>query len=134
MKRSFSVGQLVAVRPADPDLKDKTFLGLFMGEVALGLAVHVEDNPDGTIEIQRRQYSPMFFVPELGRMIFGYESWWSQIDTIDQFRQITTKEIRDLWYVKCLRALLRQRSERNRIYKRILRRKRYRRRALGLVD
>lgn len=44
-------------------------------------------------------------VPELKKIIFGMESWWDEIDSVDEVSDITGSIIADIWYVKMLREM-----------------------------
>ena len=44
-------------------------------------------------------------MPDLKRLVMGYESWWGIIESEEQLRQITNFDIENIWYVKALKAL-----------------------------
>ena len=44
-------------------------------------------------------------MPELKRVVYGCESWWHEIESIDEFKKITNEDIENTWYVKLLRAM-----------------------------
>lgn len=71
-------GVFVSIRPCKPEYKDKTYLGLYIGEIAIGLTVKREDLEGGNVEltIERTMYNPAIFVFALNKVIFGIESWW----------------------------------------------------------
>lgn len=48
------------------------------------------------------------FVPALGRIVRGMESWWSPIDSPDQLKDITDADIDAQPAVQALRALAEQ--------------------------
>jgi hypothetical protein len=93
----------VAVRPCSDDAEGKTFLGYLLGDLAQSASVSL--TRDGTLNIGFGAHNPAMFVPDLGRVVMGYESWWSQIKTEADLRQITDADITNVWYVKALAAL-----------------------------
>ena len=94
-------GQLVKVRPCDEQYENKTFIGILLGDLPYMNSVMFKDeNKELTI------YSvsnPAIFVPELKKIIFGMESWWSRVNSIDDIKDITDEDIENTWYVKLLR-------------------------------
>lgn len=100
-------GTFVSVRPCNPEYKDKTYLGLYIGEIALGFSVQREKLEDETeaLTIERTMYNPSIFVFALNKVIFGIESWWGVIRSEDDLREISDADINDVWYVKALKQL-----------------------------
>lgn len=103
LRHGRGVGTWVAVRPCDPALDNKTYLGILMGDMPIGnmttytpskkvLAVIIKDNP-------------AIYVPDLKRLIYGIESWWSPIESPDDLKKITDQDIQNVWYVKALNEL-----------------------------
>jgi hypothetical protein len=57
-------------------------------------------------------YNPAIFVPELNKVIFGYESWWSEITTEEELNNVITDHtIENVWYVKLLKSMLNANKE-----------------------
>ena len=82
----------------------KTYLGLYLGELPTQISVsHIKDK--STLEIMPSMCNPAILVPKLGKIIFGYESFWSFIKTEDDFEDITEDEIENVWYVQALKAI-----------------------------
>ncbi len=97
-------GFLVKVRPCDKELEGKTFLGIYLGEVAL--SIRATYNADArTIGISPTMHNPAMWVPALGRVIYGCGSWWGRIKTEADLRQISDADIDSVWYVQALRSL-----------------------------
>lgn len=90
----------VAVRPVDDE---KTYLGLLIGEYPIGFS-GIYAIKDQKLTVMGRT-NPMIFIPELERVVFGYESWWGRIKSEDQLKQITDADIQNVWYVKALKTL-----------------------------
>jgi hypothetical protein len=101
-------GDFVRVRPILPDNDPddgKTFLGVIIGEMATGVSLNRHRDTPGLIEVGFYAHNPMIFVPDLARVVFGYESWWGRINSPDDLRQITDATINNVWYVQALKAL-----------------------------
>lgn len=101
--RAGSVGRLVKVRPCGDDGGGKTFLGFFLGELAISPSVSF----DLKTKVMRVSTvgNPAIFVPDLVRIVWGAESFWSLIDTEEDLRDITDETINEQWYMKALRRL-----------------------------
>lgn len=101
-------GDFVAIRPifADGDPRDgKTYLGVVIGELATSVSMSRKSDDDTIAVVGHSVHNPMIFVPDLKRVVFGYESWWGRIETPDDLRQITDADINNVWYVQALKAL-----------------------------
>lgn len=97
-------GAFVAVRPCDKELKNKTFLGIYIGEVALSQSVSFH-RETGVLNISPGMYNPAIWVPDLKRVVFGCGSWWGVLKTPDDLKQITDADIDNIWYVKAMRSV-----------------------------
>jgi hypothetical protein len=94
-------GTPVKVRPCNKKFGDKTYFGILIGDVATSLS-HSIDN-DGNLTASFGQYNPAIIIPELGEIVFGYESWWEKIWSKEELDKVITDEtIRNVWYVKML--------------------------------
>ena len=100
---SGSIGKFVAIRPCAEEYKDKTFLGLYVGNLPLGLACSIDD--DGTLTVCKNFHNPAIYVFDLKKIIYGAESWWGEIETEDDLRKISNEDIENIWYVKALREM-----------------------------
>ena len=98
-------GAWVAVRPRDDECKDKTFLGVYLGDLAVSGTGASFDPTTGTLTFKPGYGNPAMWVPDLNRVVMGYESWWGVIESPDGMRQITNKDIDNVWYVKALKAM-----------------------------
>lgn len=98
-----SVGKLVKIRPCGEEYENKTYLGLFLGELPISNHVSYSENKKelkvGFIN------NPAIFVFELNKIIYGNESWWGIIDSPEKLNEITDKDINDVWYVKLMKEL-----------------------------
>ncbi len=95
-------GSLVSIRPVADEYDNKTFLGIYLGVMTTGNMVEFKD---GVLHISLGHYNPAIFVPDLGKTIFGYESWWGEIESEEQLRKITDDDIQNVWYVKALKQI-----------------------------
>jgi len=99
-----SPGRLVAVRPCSKNPDNKTFLGLYLGELMVDFMWEYEK--DTKVVHLLPHYNPAILIPEQNRVVWGMDSWWSEIESADKLRQITNKVIQDTWYVKLLQEQL----------------------------
>jgi hypothetical protein len=93
----------VRIRPCDAACEGKTYLGWLLGDFARSSVAQL--HKDGTLAISMAMHNPAIFVPDLGRVVYGCESWWSPIETPEDLRQITDATIENVWYVKALKDL-----------------------------
>jgi len=93
------MGALVKVRPCGEEYGNKTYLGFLIGEIALGSSITTIDDK---IQLNFSSYNPAMFVPELKKVIYGAGSWWSEIESEEELKEITNDDIENVWYVKLL--------------------------------
>lgn len=96
-------GALVKIRPCKEEYGNKTYLGILLGEADIGLRVGYNKKTQKLAIV--RQYNPAIWVPELKKVIYGYESWWGIIESEEELREITDEEINNVWYVKILKEI-----------------------------
>jgi len=96
-------GALVSVRPCGEKYGDKTYLGILLGD--LPLQVYASYNKESK-ELEIGGYSnPAIFVPELKEIVWGCGSWWGNIKSEEELRQISDDDIQNVWYVKMLKSM-----------------------------
>ena len=97
---SSNVGAWVAVRPASGT---ETYLGVYLGDFI------VECFPSYNLKNKKISLfphsNPAMWVPDLNRVVWGYESWWRVIKSPESLRQITDGDIHNVWYVKALKDM-----------------------------
>lgn len=99
-------GDLVRVRPCGEKYENKTYIGILLGEADTGLMI---SHNDETKELSiHRHYNPAIFVPELKEIIYGYESWWGKIDSVEELEDILDEDIENVWYVKLLKEMIKE--------------------------
>ena len=96
-------GKPCEVRPCGKEYGDKTYLGIYLGELPCWLYTSFHTDT-GILETQAAN-TPAIFVPELKKIIFGAESYWRILDTPGDFAGISEAEIDNLWYVKAFRGM-----------------------------
>lgn len=97
--------ELVRIRPCDPALGGKTFLGLYLGDMATRAGCSFNRETE-VLEIYVGSYNPAIWIPSLQRIVFGFESWWGAIETEEQLAEITDDSIGKIWYVQAMKAML----------------------------
>lgn len=97
------VGSLVAVRPCGEEYQKKTYLGFYIGELPIQVMVNYKEK-NGILRIDTLD-NPAMFVPELGKIIFGCGSWWHEIKSEDELKQISDQDINNVWYMKLLKKM-----------------------------
>ena len=100
---STKVGRLVGIRPVNEQYDGKTFLGIYLGDLPVQniVALHKEE----AVLVVSPHMNPAIFVPELDKIIYGYESWWGEIKSEEELHQITDEDIQNVWYVRALKQL-----------------------------
>ena len=88
---------LVAVRLVEDD---KTYLGIYIGDLATSATMQVTDKG---IQFQWSGYNSAILVPELNRLVHGYESWWTPIESEEDLKEISDADIPNQWYVQMLK-------------------------------
>lgn len=96
-------GTLCEIRPCGEEYKDKSYLGIYLGELPINIATSYDE--DTGILRNRTVNNPAIFVPELKKIIYGCESWWREIESADDFAGISDEDIENTWYVGLLKKL-----------------------------
>jgi hypothetical protein len=87
---------LVKVRPCGEKYKNKTYVGFLLGDAALSSAISIEDDK---ITCEWSFFNPAIYLPEFGDIVYGAESWWSEIESEAELKEITDMDIQNVWYV-----------------------------------
>jgi len=96
----------VAVRPCAAEGEPtRTHLGIYIGDIAtyVGADYHPKT---GMVGLHVAGHNPAIWVPDLGRIVYGYESWWRQLKKPEDLTQIKDADIDNVFYVQAYRALL----------------------------
>lgn len=96
-------GALCEVSPCGEEYEGKSYIGIYLGDLPTG--IHSSFDRTSGILTNRTIGNPAIFVPELRKIVWGYESWWREIKSIEDFKGITKEDIENTWYVRSARAL-----------------------------
>lgn len=98
----------VRVRPCSDE---KTYFGILLGDFPHNSCVEYREEKKELRVCYMT--NPCILIPELKRVVFGAESWWSKIDESDisDIPEISDSCIDDQWYVKLLRTLINKEGE-----------------------
>lgn len=100
----YKIGDLCAVRPVTDNPENKSYLGVYLGDLPTGVMHYIkEDELIPTIGAFNR--NPAIYCFELKRVVMGYESWWTKLDRVEDFKEITNADIDSVWYVQILKAM-----------------------------
>lgn len=95
------IGCLVAVRPCGEEYGNKTFCGFLLGD--LPIYNHITFNSEtGELHVFPHR-NPAIFVPELKKIVYGCESWWHEITSVEELKDISDSDIDNTWYVQLLK-------------------------------
>lgn len=97
-------GTPVKVQPCGERFGGKTYFGILVGDVATSISHSIDKDENLTASFGH--YNPAIIIPELGEIVFGYESWWGEIESKEELdKAITDETIRNVWYVKMLSSM-----------------------------
>lgn len=96
------IGCLCEIKPCGEEYKNKSYIGFYLGD--LPIAIHTSFSRDTRILKNSTMNNPAIFVPELKKIIYGCESWWREIESVDDFTSISEEDIENTWYVKLLKS------------------------------
>lgn len=96
-------GSLVAIRPCAKEYNEKTYIGIYIGYLPIQILTSYKESTGQLINSTMN--NPAIFVPELKKIIYGCESWWKTIRSVDEFSKISNEDINNTWYVKLLQSL-----------------------------
>ena len=99
------IGELVKIRPCAEEYKGKTFVGILLGDLIT--SPHISYNNETKVLNINAMTNPAIFVPELNKIVYGYESWWGEIKDKNDLSDIniSDEDIENVWYVKMLKTL-----------------------------
>lgn len=95
--------QFVRVRPCGEEYGGRTYLGIFLGDM-VDFANVYRRGETKVLEVLQCT-NPAMYVPELGKIIWGRESFWSRIASEADFKDITDEEQQNVFYMRWLREL-----------------------------
>lgn len=90
-----TTGDLVKIRPCGEEYDNKIYLGIFMGEVGIKpYIIYYSESQE--LEL-KTMLNPMIYIPELKKCVFGFESCWDKINSEEELKNITDKDINNIW-------------------------------------
>lgn len=96
-------GELCEISPCGKEYEGKSFIGIYLGDLPISITSSYHRDTgvleNGTVN------NPAIFVPDLKKIIYGCESWWRTIESIEDFKGISIEDIENTWYVKLLKAM-----------------------------
>lgn len=103
-KSLYPCGQPVIVRPCEDNEEKKTYFGILLGELpTTPMCRYVKYS--GILELYQDS-NPAIFIPDLKKIVYGYESWWQKIETKeDSAKAITDEAIQNTWYIRLLQNM-----------------------------
>jgi hypothetical protein len=101
--RDEDIGKFVRISPCGKEYQEKTYLGLYLGELPVGFQItHNSETKELKVSFN---INPAMFVFDLNKIIYGCESWWGFIESENDLKAITDADIENVWYVKALKML-----------------------------
>lgn len=98
------IGELVAVRPCDPDFGNKTYLGILAGEIPVQIGLQYAES-EKELRVYQMWSNPLIIIPSANAAVYGYESWWRPIESADDLSDITDEQIMSQPYMAALAKL-----------------------------
>lgn len=86
-----TIGTWVSINPCGEEYKNQTYLGILIGDLPLQTFVSFKENT-GELIVDTMK-NPCIYVPALKKIIYGAESWWTEIDSPEDIKDITNKDI-----------------------------------------
>lgn len=111
LRSLYSCGKLVRISPCGEEHKGKTYLGILLGDLPIG--AHVSFNRESKMLKISPHSNPGIFVPELKKIIYGCESWWGEIESPEELKNITSEEIENTWYIRLLKDMAKEEEQRD---------------------
>jgi len=94
-------GTMVAVRPCADKYEGKTYLGMYLCAAPTSI---IGRQVGEKIILKMSDYTnPAIYIPDLDEIVWGYGSWWGEIESEEQLREITNEDIQNIWYVQALK-------------------------------
>lgn len=107
----YESGSLCEVQPCAEEYAGKSYLGFYLGDLPIGIVTSYRRD---TCEINiSTMNNPAIFVPELGKIIYGCESFWREIEDVSDFKGISEEEIQNTWYVKAVKEMFKGRKKKD---------------------
>lgn len=102
-------GEIVEIRPCAEEYNNKSFIGIYIGD--LPMMISSSYNKATKAITTQAIPNPAIFVPELKKIIFGAESFWRKLDSIEDFKGISDTDINNTWYMQLMKNMMSDREE-----------------------
>lgn len=96
-------GCLCEIKPCGEEYEGKTYIGIYIGDLPIAITSSFDRNTK--ILKNSTMNNPAIFVPELKKIVYGCESWWREIKSVEEFKGISKSDIENTWYVQLLSKL-----------------------------
>lgn len=94
-------GDLCEIKPCAKEYDEKSYIGFYIGNLPIN--IHSTFDLKTKILKNTTMTNPAIFVPELKKIVYGCESWWRKIESVEDFKGISEEDIDNTWYVKLLK-------------------------------
>lgn len=113
-KENKNCGHWCEVSPCAKEYNGKSYLGIYLGKLPVQILTSYTAKT-GMLE-NGCIMNPAIFVPELNKIIYGFESFWRLIDSPDDFKGITEEDINNTWYVQMLKGMCGMPEDKDKLY------------------
>jgi len=97
-------GCLCEIKPCGKEYEGKSYIGFYLGDLPISIRSSYDEKTG--ILTNSTMNNPAIFVPELKKIIYGCESWWREIRSVEDFKGISEEEIENVWYVQILKGMV----------------------------
>ena len=84
-------GTLCEISPCSKKYEGKSYIGIYLGDFPIDIITSYHSKT-GILE-NRTMNNPAIFVPKLKKIIYGCQSWWREIESIEDFKGISKEDI-----------------------------------------
>ena len=95
--------KLCEVQPCGEEYKGKTFVGILLGNLPIAITSSF-DRKTKILNVSTMN-NPAILVPKIGKIIFGCNSWWREIESVEDFSEISEEDIENTWYVQAMKEM-----------------------------
>lgn len=96
-------GCLCEAKPSGKEYEGKSYIGFYLGDLPIAITSSYDEETG--ILTNSTMNNPAIFVPELKKIIYGCESWWREIRSVEDFKGISEEEIENVWYVQMIKGM-----------------------------
>lgn len=96
-------GQFVRVRPCAKEYENKTFVGLYLGDLPRSVSGNIEED---VFKIKCSMTNPFIYIFETNTFVWGASSWWGNISKPEDLNEISCEDIDNVWYMRLIKENL----------------------------